>query len=507
MENMKKIKTALISVYHKNNIEAIVRKLNENGVILYSTGGTYDFIRNLGINAHTVESLTSYPSILSGRVKTLHPKIFSGILARRNNINDIEQLEKYEMPMIDLVIVDLYPFEQTVESGASEEDIIEKIDIGGISLIRAAAKNFEDVVVISSATQYEYLLKMLNEKNGMSSFCDRKFLASKAFQVSSNYDTCIFNYFNKGEDKVFSYNISVFKKLRYGENPHQEGIFYGNLSDILEQHSGKEISYNNLLDIDAAVNLIMEFKEPAFAIIKHNNACGLACRNNLLEAWKDALAGDPVSAFGGVLVTNRPLDIETAEEINKLFFEVIISPAYEKNVIDILKLKKNRIVLQFDFKALPKRQFRTILNGIIEQDKDVKTEGINEMQIVTKTIPDVSQKADLIFANIAVKHTKSNAIVLAKNKQLLGSGTGQTSRIDALKQAIDKAKIMGFDLRGAVMASDAFFPFPDCVELAHQAGITAIIQPGGSVNDKASVESCDKNNIAMILTGIRHFKH
>ena len=507
MENLKKIKHALISVYHKDNLEQIVRKLNELGVTIYSTGGTYDFVRELGIDAITVESLTSYPSILGGRVKTLHPKVFGGILARRNNIGDIEQLEKYELPQIDLVIVDLYPFEQTVASGASEEDTIEKIDIGGISLIRAAAKNFNDVVVVSSVDQYSDLLNLLNEKKGLSNIDDRKTFARKAFLVSSHYDSCIFNYFNKGEENVLVQNILKSKVLRYGENPHQQGIFYGDYEKLFEQFNGKEISYNNLLDIDAAVNLIGEFKETAFAIIKHNNACGIAVRPTLIEAWKDALAGDPVSAFGGVLVTNTPIDAETAEEINKLIFEIVIAPSFEKNTLNILKVKKNRIILQFNFSELPKRQFRTILNGVLEQEKDLKTENFADMQVVTNVSPNDQQKSDLAFANILVKHTKSNAIVLAKNNQLLGSGTGQTSRVDALRQAIAKAKEFGFDLNGAVMASDAFFPFPDCVQIAYEAGIKAVIQPGGSVNDKASVEYCNNNGIAMVITGTRHFKH
>ena len=507
MENLKKIKHALISVYHKDNLEQIVRKLNELGVTIYSTGGTYDFVRELGIDAITVESLTSYPSILGGRVKTLHPKVFGGILARRNNIGDIEQLEKYELPQIDLVIVDLYPFEQTVASGASEEDTIEKIDIGGISLIRAAAKNFNDVIVVSSVDQYGDLLNLLNEKKGLSNIDDRKTFARKAFLVSSHYDSCIFNYFNKGEENVLVQNILKSKVLRYGENPHQQGIFYGDYEKLFEQFNGKEISYNNLLDIDAAVNLIGEFKETAFAIIKHNNACGIAVRPTLIEAWKDALAGDPVSAFGGVLVTNTPIDAETAEEINKLFFEIVIAPSFEKNTLNILKVKKNRIILQFNFSELPKRQFRTILNGVLEQEKDLKTENFADMQVVTNVSPNDQQKSDLAFANILVKHTKSNAIVLAKNNQLLGSGTGQTSRVDALRQAIAKAKEFGFDLNGAVMASDAFFPFPDCVQIAYEAGIKAVIQPGGSVNDKASVEYCNNNGIAMVITGTRHFKH
>lgn len=507
MEDLKKIKNALISVYHKDNLEIIVRKLNELGVGIYSTGGTYDFITGLGIKANTVEELTSYPSILGGRVKTLHPKVFGGILARRNNISDINQLEKYELPQIDLVIVDLYPFEQTVASGAAEEEIIEKIDIGGISLIRAAAKNFEDVIVVPSSEQYADLQKLLNEKGGSSSLNDRKYFAGKAFQVSSHYDSCIYKFFNPSDDSVFRYSINESRTLRYGENPHQKGIFYGKLNDLFEQLNGKEISHNNLLDIDAAVHLIREFNETTFAIIKHNNACGIACRSNLTDAWKDALAGDPVSAFGGIIATNKAIDLETAEEINKLFFEILIAPDFSKPALDLLKSKKNRIILQFKFSELPKKQFRTILNGVLQQDADIKTESVEDMQFVTNTTPDDKQKEDLLFANILVKHTKSNAIVLAKNKQLIGSGTGQTSRVDALKQAIAKAKAFGFDLNGAVMASDAFFPFPDCVEIAFQEGIKAVIQPGGSVNDKDSIESCNKNGIAMVITGFRHFKH
>ena len=507
MENLKKIKHALISVYHKNNLEPIVKKLNSLGITIYSTGGTYDFIKQLGIDAITVESLTSYPSILGGRVKTLHPKVFGGILARRDNIGDIEQLEKYQLPQIDLVIVDLYPFEETVASNSLEDEIIEKIDIGGISLIRAAAKNFQDVVIISSVKQYSHLQKLLDENKGMTTLEERKALAREAFLVSSHYDTCIYNYFNKGEEKTFVQHITSSKILRYGENPHQQGIFYGDLNQLFTQLNGKEISYNNLLDIDAAVNLISEFKEPTFAVIKHNNACGLACRKSLVEAWKDSLAGDPISAFGGVLVTNTPIDINTAEEVNKLFFEIIIAPSFEKNTLDILKIKKNRIILQYNFPRLPKQQFRSILNGVLEQEKDLKIEKLEEMKVVSNKQPDDLQKKDMLFANIIVKHTKSNAIVLAKNGQLIGSGTGQTSRVDALKQAIEKAKNFGFDLNGAVMASDAFFPFPDCVEIAHQAGIKAVIQPGGSINDQASIDYCNKHEIAMMVTGTRHFKH
>lgn len=507
MENLKKIKHALISVYHKNNLEPIVKKLNSLGITIYSTGGTYDFIKQLGIDAITVESLTSYPSILGGRVKTLHPKVFGGILARRDNIGDIEQLEKYQLPPIDLVIVDLYPFEETVASNSSEDEIIEKIDIGGISLIRAAAKNFKDVVIIPSVKQYSHLQKLLDENKGITTLEERKFFAREAFLVSSHYDTCIYNYFNKKEENVFNQHITSSKILRYGENPHQQGIFYGDLNQLFTQLNGKEISYNNLLDIDAAVNLISEFKEPTFAVIKHNNACGLACRKSLVEAWKDSLAGDPISAFGGVLVTNTPIDINTAEEVNKLFFEIIIAPSFEKNTLDILKIKKNRIILQYNFPRLPKKQFRSILNGVLEQEKDLKIEKLEEMKVVSNKQPDDLQKKDMLFANIIVKHTKSNAIVLAKNGQLIGSGTGQTSRVDALKQAIEKAKNFGFDLNGAVMASDAFFPFPDCVEIAHQAGIKAVIQPGGSINDQASIDYCNKHEIAMMVTGTRHFKH
>jgi len=507
MEKMKNIKNALISVYHKDNLEPIIRKLDELGVTIYSTGGTFDFICKLGIQAITVESLTSYPSILGGRVKTLHPKVFGGILARRDNLGDIDQLHKYELPQIDLVIVDLYPFEQTVASGKNEEEVIEKIDIGGISLIRAAAKNFKDVVVISSMEQYGDLIKLLDEKKGFTSCEDRKALARKAFMISSHYDTAIFNYFNHDDEDVFKASFLKSKTLRYGENPHQKGVFFGNIEELFEQLHGKEISYNNLLDIDAAISLIMEFKETTFAIIKHNNACGIATRPKLMDAWKDALAGDPVSAFGGILVTNVPIDAETAEEINKLFFEVIIAPSYEINALNILKGKKNRIILQVKFSGLPKHQFKTILNGVLRQDKDLKTEVPGDLQVATTVAPKEQEITDLLFANILVKHTKSNAIVLAKNRQLIGSGTGQTSRVDALKQALAKAKEFGFEIQGAVMASDAFFPFADCVEIAHKAGITAVIQPGGSINDILSVEYCNNNGIAMVTTGTRHFKH
>lgn len=509
--NNQRIKSALISVYYKDGLEQIVRKLNELKIEIYSTGGTQKFIEELGIPVTPVENLTSYPSILGGRVKTLHPKIFGGILGRRGLDSDVAQLEKYEIPPIDLVIVDLYPFEETVLSGAAEEEIIEKIDIGGISLIRAAAKNFRDVVIISSKNQYEKLLLILKGKKGETSLEERKDFAIQAFKISSHYDTAIFNYFTNVKRNV----------LRYGENPHQQGIFFGDLDAIFDKLNGKELSYNNLLDIDAAVNLIADFSakgspsplgrvqegEVTFAILKHNNACGIATRKNSFDAWKDALAGDPVSAFGGIIITDNIVDSITAEELNKLFFEVVIAPGYEEKAIGILKQKKNRIILKQKKFDLPQKQIRTALNGILEEDRDFKTETTADFKTVTHKTPTESEISDLVFANIIVKHTKSNTIVLAKNKQLFASGTGQTSRVDALKQAIAKAKTFGFDLNGAVMASDAFFPFPDCVEIAHHSGITAVVQPGGSVKDNESINYCNKNNMAMVFTGFRHFKH
>lgn len=507
MNKEKVIKTALISVYHKDNLDEICKKLNQQGVRIISTGGTKDFIEGLGIKVEAVEDLTSYPSILGGRVKTLHPKIFGGILSRRELPSDKEQTKKYEIPEIDLVVVDLYPFEQTVASGASEQDIIEKIDIGGISLIRAAAKNFSDVVIIPSQQQYGYLIDILNN-GGKSSLEERKELALEAFQVSSHYDSAIFNYFNLEFGKpVFKQSITSSKTLRYGENPHQKGIFYGNFDEIFEQLHGKEISYNNLLDIEAAVYLIDEFDETTFAILKHNNACGIASRKKLVDSYKDALAADPVSAFGGILITNREIDIETAEEVDKLFCEVVIAPSYNEKALEMLKSKKNRMILiRKDYK-LPVKQFRTMLNGVLEQDRDISMEGREQMTPVTKRVPTNNELTDLEFANKVVKHSKSNTIVLAKNNQLFASGVGQTSRVDSLRHAIEKAKSFGFDLTGAVMASDAFFPFPDCVEIAQMAGITSVVQPGGSIRDKDSIEYCDNNNMAMVLTGVRHFKH
>lgn len=507
MSGTKKIKNALISVYYKDNLEPVIQELNALGVKIFSTGGTQEFIEKLGVSVTPVESLTSYPSILGGRVKTLHPKIFGGILSRRELQSDLDQLEEFEIPEIDLVIVDLYPFEETVASGAAEQAIIEKIDIGGISLIRAAAKNFKDVVIVPSKNEYECILNILTKGKGESTLEQRKALAAAAFNVSSHYDTAIFNYFNGNDAVAFKQSIQQSKVLRYGENPHQKGIFYGKLEDIFTQWSGKELSYNNLLDVDAAVSLIAEFSTSTFAILKHNNACGIASRENLIDAWKAALAGDPTSAFGGVLITNRTIDAATAEEVHKLFFEVIIAPAYDPKALEIFKSKPNRIILQQKETILPQKTFRTLLNGVIEQDKDLKTESVSDMITVTKTAPTATELRDLEFANKIVKHTKSNTIVLAKGDQLLASGVGQTSRVDALKQAIVKAENFGFSLKGSVMASDAFFPFPDCVEIAHKAGITAVIQPGGSIKDKDSIAYCDANGIAMVMTGTRHFKH
>ena len=507
MPENKKIKTALVSVFHKDGLDEILKVLHAEGVKFISTGGTQSFIESLGIPCDAVESLTGYPSILGGRVKTLHPKVFGGILNRRENEEDQQQIAQYEIPSIDLVIVDLYPFEETVASGADESAIIEKIDIGGISLIRAAAKNYKDVVIVASKAQYAPLLAMLKEKGANSSIEDRRWFAKEAFAVSSGYDSAIFNYFDGGEGSAFRYAGNHAKALRYGENPHQKGTFYGNFDEMFEQLHGKEISYNNLLDIDAAVSLISEFDDTTFAILKHNNACGVASRSTLLQAWKDALAGDPVSAFGGVLIANRPIDEETAAEINKIFFEVIIAPAYSAEALAILEQKKNRIILIQKPTALPAVQYRSILNGMLKQDKDLHKESTDDLKQATQKAITPEQAEDLLFANKIVKHSKSNAIVLAKGKQLCASGIGQTSRVDALKQAIEKAKSFDFDLKGAVMASDAFFPFADCVEIACKEGIEAVIQPGGSIRDNESVEFCDKNGMAMVMTGFRHFKH
>ncbi len=508
MNSSKKISSALISVYHKENLEPLIRMLHEHGVVMYATGGTQDFIHALQLPVVPVEDVTEYPGILGGRVKTLHPKIFGGILNRRENASDVAEVEKYSIPSIDLVIVDLYPFEETVRSGSGEEAVIEKIDIGGISLIRAAAKNFRDVLIIPSRDQYGFLENILKSQAAVTTLEDRRLMAAHAFNISSHYDTAIFNYFNK-DKKIHAFKQSVLtsRSLRYGENPHQQGIFYGNFEDVFEQLNGKEISYNNLLDVDAAVSLMSEFSEVTFAILKHNNACGIASRKNLMDAWKDALAADPVSAFGGILISNQPVTKPVAEEINQLFFEVLIAPSFDDDALQVLKQKKNRIILVQKKNTGREKQFRSLLNGVAEQDRDAKSDAVSDMKTVTNTTPTSVQLSDMEFANKIVKHTKSNAIVLAKNKQLLASGTGQTSRVDALQQAIAKAKHFGFDLDGAVMASDAFFPFPDCVKIAHQAGINAVIQPGGSVKDQDSIDYCNAHNMAMVITGTRHFKH
>ena len=505
---MLKLKSALISVFNKDGLEPIAKKLNNLGVIIYSTGGTELFLKKIGIPVLRVEDVTGYPSILGGRVKTLHPKIFGGILNRNDNNNDVNDLKNYEIPNIDLVIVDLYPFEETVKSNDSEQNIIEKIDIGGISLIRAAAKNFKDVMCISSQDDYSDFLDILNNNNGEVSLEYRRNFAFRAFNVSSHYNTAIFNYF-KEDNNSLKASFKNGKELRYGENPHQKGTFYGDFNSMFEQLHGKELSYNNLLDVDAAVNLILEFFNdiPTFAILKHNNACGLASRVSLLDTYKDALAGDPVSAFGGVLISNKKIDFETAEEINKLFCEVVIAPSFEKTAINLLKSKKNRILLVLKNTELNNQQLRTCLNGVLTQDKDNITDSTSNFKTCTKKSPNSSEIKDLEFASKICKHTKSNTIVLAKNLQLISSGTGQTSRVDALKQAIEKSNNFKFDLNNSVMASDAFFPFPDCVEIAHKNGISSVIQPGGSIKDNLSIEYCDKNNISMVLTGTRHFKH
>ncbi len=510
MGNNKKISSALISVFHKEGLEPIVRKLDELGVTIYSTGGTQKFINDLDIDVIAIENITNYPSILGGRVKTLHPKVFGGILNRQNNDSDIKEMEEYNIPQIDLVIVDLYPFEKTVSSGANEQDIIEKIDIGGISLIRAAAKNYADTICVSSMEDYQEFLEMISEDNGNISLAKRKHFAAKAYNVSSHYDTTIFNYFNS-DHNIATLKISERqgKVLRYGENPHQKGFFFGDFESMFDNLHGKELSYNNLLDVDAAVNLMAEFthETPTFAILKHNNACGIAQRETVLQAYADALAGDPISAFGGILICNAEIDEQTAQEIHKLFCEVVIAPSYSEKALEILKGKKNIRILVQKQNSLPKTIFRSCLNGILVQEKDTITDTLENLSYATHNKPTIDELEDLLFASKICKHTKSNTIVLAKGKQLCASGTGQTSRVDALRQAIEKARIFGFDLNGAVMASDAFFPFPDCVEIANKVGITAVIQPGGSIKDKLSIDYCNDNTMAMVFSGIRHFKH
>jgi phosphoribosylaminoimidazolecarboxamide formyltransferase / IMP cyclohydrolase len=510
MNTTKTIQAALISVFSKDGLEPIVRKLHEQNVTLYSTGGTEDFIKNLGIPVVPVEDVTSYPSILGGRVKTLHPKVFGGILNRQDNASDVEQMQEFDIPQLDLVIVDLYPFEKTVASGASEEDIIEKIDIGGISLIRAGAKNFKDTVIVASMNEYSLLLDLITNQNGATTLENRKLFALKAFNVTSHYDSAIFNYFNKNHDEpVLKISESNGQVLRYGENPHQKGFFFGDFQAIFNKVHGKELSYNNLLDVDAAVSLITEFKNdgPTFAILKHNNACGLATRKTIFDAYNVALACDPTSAFGGVLIANTKIDIATATEINKLFCEVVIAPAFDTEALVILQEKKNRIILIQKETVLSPTTVRTCLNGVLVQDRNNITDNKAGLKTVTITAPSEQEIEDLIFASKICKNTKSNTIVFAKNGTLISSGTGQTSRVDALLQAIEKAKTFGFDLKGASMASDAFFPFPDCVEIAKKAGITAVIQPGGSIKDELSINYCNENKLAMVFTGTRHFKH
>ncbi len=510
MSNTKPIKSALISVFHKDGLAPIVKKLSALNVTIYSTGGTEKFIKDLGIDVIPVEDVTSYPSILGGRVKTLHPKVFGGILNRQDHKGDVLEMETYQIPQIDVVIVDLYPFEKTVASGSSEEDIIEKIDIGGISLIRAAAKNYKDVLCVSSVDDYSAFLQLISENNGSTTLADRKHFAAKTFNVSSHYDSAIFNYFNKNHE-IASLKISEPKGqvLRYGENPHQKGFFFGDLDAMFDKLNGKELSYNNLLDVDAAVNLMLEFKNetPTFAILKHNNACGFAQRDSIYQAYTDALAGDPTSAFGGILISNTTIDAKTATEIHKLFCEVVIAPSFDDEALAILKGKKHRRILLQKEVELSSTSVRTCLNGVLVQDKNFKTDTEQDISYATNNKPTKNELEDLLFASKICKHTKSNTIVLVKNKQLCASGTGQTSRIDALNQAIAKANHFNFNLNNAVMASDAFFPFPDCVEIAGNAGIKSVIQPGGSIKDQLSIDYCNKHNIAMIFTGTRHFKH
>lgn len=506
---MKKIRTALISVFHKEGLEDLIKALHSNGVTIYSTGGTQAYIEKLGVPVETVEDLTSYPSILDGRVKTLHPKVFGGILARREEAH-LQELSKYEIPEIDLVIVDLYPFQQTVASTDDEAAIIEKIDIGGISLIRAAAKNYRDVAIVPSQAEYDMFLQFYQEGNGALSQEQRHELARRAFMVSSDYDTAIFNYFNRGNaEPVFKQSIHQATPLRYGENPHQQGVFYGHLEQMLEQLHGKAISYNNLVDIDAAVQIMREFKDedPCFAILKHTNACGVAIRPTLKDAWDAALACDNVSAFGGIFICNRPVDLATAEAIDQLFYEVLIAPDFDEAAFAHLSKKKNRILLKLKHYDVQPRAFRSLLNGVVEQDTDLKVETADELKVVTKVAPTQAQIDELLFANICAKHLKSNTIALTKNRRLIGMGCGQPNRVDALRQAIKKAHLFGFDTTGAVMASDAFFPFPDCVEIAHEAGIQAVIQPGGSIKDQDSIDFCDEHGMAMVVTGVRHFRH
>lgn len=506
---VKKVKSALISVFYKDNLAPIIKLLEKHDVKIYSTGGTQQFIEAQGVEVTPVEEMTNYPAVFGGRVKTLHPKIFGGILYRRDEDSHISQAKQYEIPDIDMVVVDLYPFEETLASGADDAAIIEKIDIGGISLIRAAAKNFKHVFIVSTRGQYEEVAEILEKNGGSTTREERRRFAAKAFEVSSHYDTAIYNFFNQEvEEPVFKKSYSPARTLRYGENPHQEGMFFGNLDDMFEQLNGKELSYNNLVDVDAACSLMEEFEgETTFAILKHTNACGVATGRNVEEAYLKAFEADTLSAFGGVLITNAPVDKLAAEKMHSLFFEILIAPEFHKNAMEVLCSKKNRIILRQKKKISAKKQFKSLLNGVIEQNRDLHTDSIDDLKVVTKREPTKEEKDSLLFASKICKHTKSNTIVLARNGQLLASGVGQTSRVDALKQAIQKAKDFGFKLKGASMASDAFFPFPDCVKIAHKEGIQSVIQPGGSVKDQESIDFCNKNDMAMVFTGIRHFKH
>jgi phosphoribosylaminoimidazolecarboxamide formyltransferase / IMP cyclohydrolase len=505
----KKITRALISVFYKDNLEPIIHSLAKSKVEFVSTGGTQEFIEKLGYKVMPVEQLTGYPSIFGGRVKTLHPAVFGGILYRREDAGDLKQAAEFKIAPLDLVIIDLYPFEETVAKGGSEDEIVEKIDIGGISLIRGAAKNFNDVLIVSSRNQYGELLELLEKKNAATDLADRKRFAAKAFDVTSHYDSAIFSYFNQEQQlPSFKSSFQNGQVLRYGENPHQKGVYYGELDALFEKLNGKELSYNNLVDVDAAVHLVKEFEgEKAFVIIKHTNACGVATGSSVKEAYLKAFQADTISAFGGVLATNQPVDLAAAEEINKLFFEILIAPSYDAAALELLRSKKNRIILQQKQPLTATKQFKSLLNGVIEQDLDLKTDAEADLKTVTKVAPNASQVKALLFASKICKHTKSNTIILAVDGQLLSSGVGQTSRVDALRQAIDKAATFGFDLKGAVMASDAFFPFPDCVEIASQQGISAVIQPGGSIKDQESINFCDQHGMAMVFTGVRHFKH
>jgi phosphoribosylaminoimidazolecarboxamide formyltransferase / IMP cyclohydrolase len=500
----KKIQSALISVFYKDGLENIINQLHALGATIYSTGGTQKFIEDLKVPCVPVESLTSYPSILGGRVKTLHPSVFGGILGKRDDTQHVAEMKQYNIPEIDLVIVDLYPFEETVASTTDENLIIEKIDIGGPSMIRGAAKNHKDVVVVAAKKDYYLLEEILKEQKGETTLEQRRMFAIKAFDVCTGYDLAISNYFNK-TDFINPFNKSK-SVLRYGENPHQQGIFYGNQDEVFDKLHGKELSYNNLVDVDAGIQIISEFNTTTFGIIKHTNVCGIAQRETVKESWDAALAGDPESAFGGVLVCNGTIDKATAVAINEIFFEVLIAPAYDGDALDILKTKKNRILLQLSTKnSLLTHQYKSVLNGILTQQNDMGN--YTEWKETGGRETTAAEKEDLSFANIIGKHLKSNAIALVKNKQLIGKGCGQTSRIDSLRQSIDKAKQFNFDLNGAVLASDAFFPFDDCVKIAHAAGIISFIQPGGSIRDNDSIEYCKQNNLAMVITGLRHFKH